>query len=254
MSVAICIFTAVIPEARPLLHRLGLRHQVMADPFVWQGTVKGRQVRVVVTGMGPQRAASSALAALREQQPGHVLISGLCGGLDANLSAGQVVQFSEIVDDPTGKAFYATGGESIRHRLVSTRTVVSTRASKADLYERRQAAAVDMESAALAGVCEHLKLRWSCMRAICDPADQALPEPISRIVRPDGTTSAGMALRTALLGPHRLPGMIRLGRRSAVAARALARAVEVWTHRQLAEGRPVAATPVTADVDERERD
>jgi nucleoside phosphorylase len=179
-----------------------------------------------------------------------VLITGLCGGLDPNLSSGQVIQFSQIVDDPTGKTFDAAGADHIRHRLVSSKRIITTRQAKAELHQRRQAAAVDMESASIAAICEKLNLRWSCIRAVCDPADEALPAQLSQIVRPNGTTSVAAGLRTALLGPHRLPAMLRLSRRSRSATRSLANAVENWHRKEARAINNATPTPVTADVDD----
>lgn len=223
----------------------------MREPAVWQGPVDGRQVRVVVTGVGGERAAWAAEMALRSPRPQEVLIAGLCGGLDVNLRSGQVVQFSEIVDDPTGAVYHAAGGERIRHRLVSARQPVGGVRAKFELAQRRHAAAVDMESAALAAICQRLNVRWNCLRAVCDGARQPVPERITRLVRPDGTTRPLAAAGTLVVAPWSLPTMLRLGRSSRRATRALARSVAAWTQRQ---SRTLPTRPGPPDDEDAEAD
>lgn len=85
------------------------------------------------------------------------------------------------------------------------------------------AAAVDMESAAVAAVAADCGARFYCLRVISDAASADLPLAFDRALRPDGSLSVWNLVSQAALRPGTWKGLLRLRRDASFAARALAR-------------------------------
>lgn len=108
----------------------------------------------------------------------------------------------------------AAAGPDVRHdaTLASASRPVTTCEAKAALRERTQAAAVDMESAAIAAVAGRAGVPFAAVRSIVDPADLPLPRALAGALRDDGSVRA-LALAGALLRrPQELPGLLALAR------------------------------------------
>jgi adenosylhomocysteine nucleosidase len=85
--------------------------------------------------------------------------------------------------------------------------------------------AVDMETAAVAAVCEAQGTPWTAFRAISDRADDdTVDEAVLGLANADGSPNLGAALRYIARRPWRLPRLAALGRDAAAAARAAAEA------------------------------
>jgi adenosylhomocysteine nucleosidase len=106
--------------------------------------------------------------------------------------------------------------------LYSAGRVVSDPRDRAELAGRTGAAAVDMESAAVARAAAEAGLPCVAIRAIADGADDDLPRGIESLVTRDGRTRF-RGLWPLLLEPSQIPLLLRLGRRSAAACRVLRR-------------------------------
>jgi adenosylhomocysteine nucleosidase len=83
--------------------------------------------------------------------------------------------------------------------------------------------AVDMETVAIAKVCEERGTPWSAVRAISDPADDdSVDTDVIGLVKPDGSPDVGKSIRYLLRHPWRLPKLAALGRDATAAATAAA--------------------------------
>ena len=75
------------------------------------------------------------------------------------------------------------------------------------------ATAIDMETAAIARVCEDQGCRWSVFRGISDDAfDPSVDEAILGLTRPDGSPDLGAVTRFVAGNPLRVRLLARLGR------------------------------------------
>src|SRR5262249_44381766 len=107
--------------------------------------------------------------------------------------------------------------------LLTTRQPISTVADKALVFRQTAAAAVDMESAAVAAVATDARLDFIAVRAIVDTALDTVPQSVL-----DATPNGTRAVRPATLisslarSPGEIPGLIRLATRYRAATRALA--------------------------------
>jgi len=219
------ITAAVTAEATPLVAALGLQRDqsLLHRRIVYTGTYRGHPIALIITGMGPSQAAHVVDTALRRIGPSRVLISGTAGAVDPELSAGALIAPRQVVEMSTGTAHEPTWSDAVDRVLYTCDHVVATPAEKAELGERGTIDAIDMETAAIARLCEHYDTPWLCVRAICDEADMAVPAWSASLVNARGRPRVMGAIGCLLRGPHRLPAMLRLGRAAKLAAASLAR-------------------------------
>ncbi len=72
---------------------------------------------------------------------------------------------------------------------------------------------LDMETAAIAAVCERRRLPWSVFRAISDRAtDGSINEEVFRLSNQDGTPNAKAVASYVLRHPGRVPSMARMAK------------------------------------------
>ncbi len=109
--------------------------------------------------------------------------------------------------------------------LASDRVVVEAR-DKRLLWQSTGAAAVDLESGAVARVGAEHGLPVAVLRAICDPADRSLPPAAMESLSRAGEIRIGSVLASLLKAPLQLPALLRLAMDAAAARRALVRRVE----------------------------
>jgi adenosylhomocysteine nucleosidase len=159
---------------------------------------------------------------------------GLAGGLDPDLRPGALIVPSQIVIDDQR---YSTdpnlsrllGGET-PHSLLGTTTIIATAAAKQALHRSTQAAAVDIESVAVARACAAHAVPFAVLRAICDPAERALPPAALAALDATGAIAIGRVLASIITYPSQVPALLALASDAAAARRAL------WTRvKQIAQ-------------------
>lgn len=163
-------------------------------------------VAIHVSGIGRERARIATEHLMREPPlPGLVIAAGFCGALTSSLRIGDVVT----------------------ERIVTVDRLVSDPAQKRRLAEAHQADAVDMESAAVAGVCAAKGVPFLAVRAVSDTVGTALSAELVRLLS-GGRVSAWKALRALVRRPALLGQFRRLARDTRLAARNLAEALVMF--------------------------
>jgi adenosylhomocysteine nucleosidase len=213
---ALGIVAALTVESRPL-----------APAALADGTV-------IVSGVGP--AAAQAGARRLAAAGARALVSfGLAGALDPALAPGTLVLASEVVS-PAGSLFLTArqwreqlaAAVADRHpvccgRLLTCGEPLRSAADKALAWSRSGAAAVDMESAAVAEVAAAAQLDFLVVRAIVDTASETLPRAALDAAPPGARAVRLAALLSAVARrPGEIAGLIRLASRYRTASRALA--------------------------------
>jgi adenosylhomocysteine nucleosidase len=101
---------------------------------------------------------------------------------------------------------------------------ISTVASKLNAYRLTGALAVDMESRAVCEVAAEAGLPFFCLRAVCDPADQTVPDTLLAMVDKQGNPGIGYLLTHLVWRPWLLRNIIQMTRQFHQALVALERA------------------------------
>jgi adenosylhomocysteine nucleosidase len=217
-------FLCAMPmELRPLVRRLRL-HRTRADGVpAYSGSCGGRPVLAMATGIGTARAAAAAERLLGAVAVDHVMVFGISGALDATTPIGTVVRPEIVIRGATGTTHVPEPGPGLAPAAVSPRSEQHARTAlwTADdlttdprvLAELRAQGviALDMETAAIADVCQRSGVGWSVVRAISDRADDGtVTEEVFRLSRADGTPDVAAVAGYVVRHPRRVPGMIRL--------------------------------------------
>jgi nucleoside phosphorylase len=222
-------------ELRPLARRLGLRRARVGGAPARAGTLDGRPVVAVVTGMGTRLAARGVRRLLDAVTPTRVVVVGICGAVDDETPIGTLVLPARVVDHTTGREHrHSLVGPGVLHGTLWTTDVITPAADLAGL-RARGVVALDMETAAVALACEERRVPWSVFRAVSDWAtDGSVDDEVFRLSRPDGTPDPAAVLRYVARHPGRVPGLVRMAggaglatRRAADAAIAAVRAAGV---------------------------
>lgn len=193
--------------------------------FARASDVGGRRWLLVANGAGRERARLAVREAASRERIEAVVSVGYCGALDPALRAGDLVAPSSVTD---GRSEYPSHGvrTTIRHAagvLFSTDHFVGTVEEKRRLRVETGAAAVDMESAAVAAEAGAGGLRFFCVRAVTDTAEEGFACDLDAMRDGDGRFSRARIVRAALRRPRALiPELWLLGRRSRTASAALA--------------------------------
>jgi len=218
----IVVLTAMRSELRPFVRAAGLTRS--DDGAVWSGTVGGHEVVATTMGVGMAGAAAAAEQALQRGDVERLLVVGIAGGIDQDLPIGHVV-VPEVVIDGAGGAEHPTapwGPVEPDGRLITYHDFQTDPELMARL-QREGYAAIDMETAAVAAVCERHGCPHTAFRAISDDALGGTIDPqVAAMARPDGSPDLGAAVRYVLRRPWRVPYLVGLGRDSERAARAAA--------------------------------
>ena len=188
---------------------------------------------VCVSGMGSEAAARGAQA-LVEAGAVALVSWGMAGGLDPSLIAGTLLLPSAIIDR-SGQAIetsrpwrerlsatIASRLTPVPAKLATTAQAVASVAEKAALFRATGAAAVDMESLAIAQVALSSHVPFLAVRVIVDTATDVLPAAIKKAADAEGHLALWRLLGALAVAPADLPALIRLARRYRSAARSLA--------------------------------
>jgi nucleoside phosphorylase len=195
------------------------------------GHVGESDITAIHIGTGPPstRAATSRL--FDERQPehvpvDHVMIAGICGGLDPDLAVGTLVNPEVVIDHTSGIAYghHPPGDVPRAGKLVTTEGVSLDLALGRHFLENG-CIGVDMESSAVAEVCEAQGCSWSVYRCISDRAvDGLLDERIVALTNPDGSPNSAEIERLIAAEPELLDRLARLAHDTTLAARLAAEA------------------------------
>ncbi len=155
-----------------------------------------------------------------------LLSFGMAGGLNPDLKAGDVV-FASSVKAPDGTVFETSrpwletvraaigegGGEGegvTVAAIAGSDRVIATPAAKRALAEETRAAAVDMESHAVAAAAEDAGVPFLAIRAVADPVDRAIPAWVLGKISDGGRPRTGAILAGLALRPWGLAALIGL--------------------------------------------
>ena len=177
------------------------------------------------TAAGADAAATRAIAAGATA----LLSFGLAGGLDPALRPGDIVVPSAVVSRDVAfnadAALMAHIGCAASHRLLGADAIAADAATKQRLWRQTGAAAVDLESGAVARAATAHGLPFAVLRAICDAAERDLPRVALAALDARGAIGFARVVGSVAAFPGQVPVLLRLAADAAAAHRALARRV-----------------------------
>lgn len=212
-------------ELRGILWRCrGVRKLNWPVWFARVGDLNANRLVMVANGPGPVLAAQAAAVALQRCRPEAVVSTGYCGALDRQLVAGELfvavrvdsddASFAGAVPAAAGRRGWKTGTLASFDRVIGV-------AEKSRLRETG-AAAVDMEAGAVALAAKRAGVKFYCIRAVLDRAEEEFDLDFNALRGADGRFSRLKILKAALAKPlARFPELLRIERRGRKASRAL---------------------------------
>jgi adenosylhomocysteine nucleosidase len=202
-------------ELRPLRRRLRLRRSGLG----YSGCVGDHPVVAVITGIGTASAHAATARLLDELDVDWVIVVGIAGAVDNQTPIGTLVLPQLVVSAADGAVYRPRPlriGDA-HGKLWTTDELLLDPASHAAL-RADDVVALDMETAAVARVCEQRGVPWSVVRAISDRAgDGIVDAEIAGLARPDGRPNLPAAARYLIRHPGALPRLVRLAREATLA-------------------------------------
>jgi adenosylhomocysteine nucleosidase len=225
-STTIAFICAMPMELRPLVKRLELEKEEIGGVPVRSGSLDGRAVVAIATGMGTTLATGSTERLLTATTPARVLVFGITGAVDDEIAIGAMVNPELVVNSETGtehRPQQITGATP--HGIMWTTNVI-TPADELPALRAKGVISLDMETAAIAECCERRDIPWSVHRAISDRAtDGSVDDEVFKLSHQDGTPNPRAVARYFLRHPQRIPGMAKMAKGAKLATDRAADAV-----------------------------
>ena len=189
-------------------------------PVNWSrtGRWKTKNCMIIANGAGVVR---SSLAMAAAPEAGAICSIGFCGALDARLQIGEIFLATEIRNGADRwPAARPAAPRAVEGALQTADRITGSREEKRKLFEQG-CAAVEMEASAVARASEQRGVAFYCIRAVSDLADETFMNDFNACLLPDGRFDTLRLVRGAILRPRRFAELMRLARRTALAAKNL---------------------------------
>jgi adenosylhomocysteine nucleosidase len=167
------------------------------------GFFHGYRTAVVESGVGQENAGRAANVLIEVFKPKRLISAGYAGGLAKRLKQFNVCFPEILVRESDGKTLYVSNSipenigtladykktssvsEKLNGKLIllTTDVVVGSPKQKLLLYHQTGAELVDMETFAVADVCQKRRIPMLAVRIILDTADEQIPKDIQRILK-----------------------------------------------------------------------
>jgi len=153
----------------------------------------------------------------------HLIVAGIAGSVHPEAPLGHVLVPEVVVDGYTGAEYRPTplAGGVLRGGLSTSDDLGHTDEEVARMVDAG-VQALDMETAAIAAVCEKHGVPWSVYRAISDLNDDIIDDAMFDLANIDGSPNVPAIAKFIATRPWLLPSMARLGRQMTVATNAAA--------------------------------
>lgn len=183
----------------------------------------------VEIGGGSMSGALRAAEQLVANGASALLSFGLAGGLAPELHAGTVIVPRAVVTErgrfEVDPALAACLGGFTPHVVYGADDVVAAVDAKRALHERTECDAVDVESGAVAEVAHARRVPFAVLRAVCDPAERALPTAAVLALTAEGRVDARRVMLSIAREPGQIGGLLALAWDATAARRALMRTI-----------------------------
>jgi nucleoside phosphorylase len=201
-------------ELQPLVRKLSLTKTESGDVAMYSGTLDGHEVVAIVTGMGTELALAGARRLLDAIAIDRVVVVGITGAVENLTPIGTLILPEVVVNSATGSEHRPDPlGDGTPNGTMWTTDVLLTEPGAVADLRARGVVSLDMETAAIAELCEERKIPWSVFRVISDRAtDGSIDEEVFHLSHQDGTPDGRAVVRYFLRHPGRIPRMARLAK------------------------------------------
>jgi len=223
---AIAFVCAMPIELAPLVQMLSLKETEVGGTTMHAGTLDGRDVVAIVTGMGMRLATLETTRLLDAVAVRWVLVVGITGALESDTPIGTLVWPEVVVNSETGSEHRPTPlGDDVPHGTMWTTNGLTTDVDDLVRLRSRGVVSLDMETAAIAELCEARGIPWSVFRVISDRAnDGTVDEEVFHLSNQDGTPNPAAIEKYITEHPERLPLLARMAEDAGLATRTAAEA------------------------------
>jgi adenosylhomocysteine nucleosidase len=220
-------FICAMPmELSPLKRKVRLEKTRVGSLDVYRGTLGERSVVAIVTGMGTSLAAEKFGMLLGAVDVEQVVVVGITGAVDNEVPIGSLVLPAVVVNGATGVEYrpHPLGGGQAHGKMWTSDSLITDLEVIAGL-RADGVVSLDMETAAIAEVCEREGIPWSVFRTISDRAtDGSLDEEVFHLSNQDGSPNVKAIAAYVARHPGRLPVMARLAKGAKLATERAAEA------------------------------
>lgn len=213
-------------EATPLRRRLSLIKTRLGPLPAFTGLLGTRPVVVVVTGMGTALAAAGTEHLLAARTVERVVVVGITGAIRDETPLGALIRPEVVVDGATGRRYRPDplGEGRAEGAMWTSDELITDPLALADL-RGQDVVSLDMETAAVAGVCVAAGVPWSVFRVVSDRAtDGSVDDEVFHLSHQDGTPDGKAVAAYLLEHPDRVPGMARMAKAAKLATERAAEA------------------------------
>ncbi|QDU38773.1 5'-methylthioadenosine/S-adenosylhomocysteine nucleosidase [Maioricimonas rarisocia] len=224
------IVCALKMELGPFLARCDRVRKYVGGKFVFRGGFLGdARVAIVESGAGFAKARRATQALVDAHTPDWVISAGFSGALRDEMRIGDIVVANSIVDTHGHELSVDMNMEADPEhglhvgRLVTADEIVRTIDEKRALADRTEALACDMESLAVAQVCQETRTRFMAIRSISDDLSRDLPAEVLTVLGGSGSIRAGAIAASLIKRPSSVSDMWKLREQAQTAADKLSR-------------------------------
>jgi nucleoside phosphorylase len=206
-------------ELAPLKRKLSLERTRFGALEAHTGTLDDQPVVAIVTGMGTALATEKIERLLEACEVERVVVVGITGAVENETPIGSMILPEVVVNGATGAEFRPEhlGGSEPSGKMWTTDLLITDPDTIAEL-RADGVVSLDMETAAIAEVCERRDIPWSVFRAISDRAtDGSVDQEVFKLSNQDGTPNARAVAAYILKRPGRVPAMARMAKEAKLA-------------------------------------
>jgi adenosylhomocysteine nucleosidase len=221
----IAILAPMRQELAPVVQAFSLQKASIGGTVMQSGRIGETEIVATTTGIGTAGARQATEQLLDATPVDHVMVVGIAGGVGPTVKIGDLVFADIVIDKSTGTEYRPShlGAPTARGTIVTSDDFLV----EPGMVEELTAAgviALDMETSAVAAVCESRGCAWSVIRAISDMATDHPDDSVLGLARPDGSANGPAVAKFLLTKPWRIPSLARLQKGSKLAATAAAQA------------------------------
>lgn len=227
----ICVICAVQHEITPILKRFratGISGS--ADLPVWRFQAFGNNVTLMRSGIGRYKACQAATAAAA-LAPGIIISAGFCGALSPEIAVGEVFLADHLLRYSSGSIdgritpdikltdLVVTGLRS--GTFITTDEIVEKSRINRLLPDPAAINLLDMESQAIAEICQSNSISFTAIRSVSDTADHDPSSLLRKICDNEFNISMPRVMLSIIGKPSILSEFLQLSRNAATAGSSL---------------------------------